>query len=145
MAQTKSKERVRKYGEVFTGQKTVDEMCDMLEAEDMFQPSATYLEPACGEGVFVLEILRRKFARCKSRGDFTVALKSVYAMDILADNVETTIQNVIALCDQYFEPTKAEMKIINDHIIQADSLKIMKMMNECPNCGADMTGGDGNG
>ena len=82
------------------------------------------------EGVFVVEVLRRKFSRCKKRADFTTALRSVYAMELLPDNVEKTIKNVQNLCVEHFKPTKAEMQIINDHIIQADALKVMRMIAE---------------
>ena len=63
---TKSKERVAKYGEVFTPQHIVKDMCDMLEKENpgAFDPERTFLEPSCGDGAFILEILRRKFSLC---------------------------------------------------------------------------------
>lgn len=127
------RERVRKYGEVFTPEWMVEKMLDALEAQDnpdAFEPETTFLEPSCGEGVFVVEILRRKFARCKKRSDYTTALRSVYAMELLADNVEITIKNVEALCEEYFKPTKKELEIIRDHIIQADSLKVLRMIND---------------
>ena len=107
----------------------MDLMCDALP-EEAWEPDKTFLEPTCGEGVFVVEVLRRKFSRCKKRADFTTALRSVYAMELLPDNVEQTIQNVTDLCMKHFKPTKAEMQIINDHIIQADALKVMKMIND---------------
>lgn len=123
-------EKVKKFGEVFTPVKTVRDMCDMLETESpgCFEPGRTFLEPACGEGAFVAEILRRKFDRCKRRRDYTVALESVYGFEIQADNVEKCIQNLTILCCQYFKPTKAEEQIISDHIIQCDGLKVMKML-----------------
>lgn len=124
--------RIRKFGEVFTPQWIVDKMCDELlnENPDCFQPGTTFLEPTCGEGIFVVEILRRKFANCQTRADYTTSLKSVYAMEIQADNVEKTIQNVTALCNEHFKPTKQELEIIKDHVIQADALKVVKMMND---------------
>lgn len=127
-------ERVKKFGEVFTPVKTVREMCDMLEAEnpgeDVFAPDTTFLEPACGDGAFVLEILRRKFERCRVRVDYRKALESVYGFEIQADNVAKCIENVKALCSEYFRPTQGEMRIISDHIIQCDSLKVMKLLAE---------------
>lgn len=122
-------ERVLKYGEVFTPQWVVDMMCDNLP-QTAFDPKSTFLEPTCGEGVFVVEILRRKFARCKKRADFTTALESVYAMEILPDNVQITIQNVKSLCFEYFSTTKAELETIENHVIQADALKVMRMIND---------------
>lgn len=121
------KERVQKYGEVFTPQYIVDKMCDALPA-DAFLPHRTFLEPACGDGVFVLEILRRKFANCKYRADYTASIESVYAMEIQEQNVTATIENIIALCQQHFKPTKRDLEIINDHVILCDSLKVMKLL-----------------
>lgn len=123
-------EKVKKFGEVFTPGKTVRDMCDMLEAESpgCFEPARTFLEPACGDGAFVTEILRRKFDRCKRRRDYTVALESVYGFEIQADNVDRCIQNWTILCCQYFKPTKEELQIISDHIIQCDGLKVMRML-----------------
>ena len=129
---TKSYERVHKFGEVFTPTWCVKDMCDMLEREapDAFEPDRTFLEPACGEGVFLLEILRRKFSRCRRRSDYTTALRSVYAMELQADNVEISIANVTELCGQYIKLSRQEQGIIRDHIIQADSLKVMGMMRD---------------
>lgn len=137
-------ERVKHFGEVFTPQWMVDQMCDLLQEQnpeqDVFAPETTFLEPTCGDGVFIMEILRRKFSRCKSRADYTAALRSVYGMELQADNVKATIERVTALCREHFSPTRKELDIINDHIIQADSLKIMKMMND-----PRLKGGDGDG
>ena len=123
------RDRVRKYGEVFTPAWVVNMMCDNLP-EEAWEPGATFLEPTCGDGAFVVEILRRKFARCEKRSDFTDALCSVYAMEIQADNVKKCIDNVVTLCCEFFVPTKKEIGIINDHVIQADALKVMRMMND---------------
>lgn len=105
-------------------------MCDELEHSDSeaFAPERTFLEPTCGDGVFVEEILRRKFENCKTRKDYTTAIDSVYAMEIQADNVQKTIERVTAFCKQYFKPTKDEIAMINDHVIQCDSLKVMKLL-----------------
>ena len=126
----RQRDRVRKYGEVFTPQWLVDEMCDMLEAESpgCYRPETTFLEPTCGDGVFVLEILRRKFTNCRKRSDYTAAIESVWAMELQSDNVEKTIANVTALCREHFTPTRAELQTINDHVIQCDSLKVMKLL-----------------
>lgn len=128
--QIKSKQRVRDYAEVFTNQREVTAMCDMLPPE-MFMPEPTFLEPCCGEGIFVLEILRRKFKNCKKRSEFKTALKSVWAMEIQKDNVDISIENVKKLCETEFnlKLTKDEKEIIENHIIQADSLKVMNMLS----------------
>jgi len=123
--------RDRTDTEVFTPEWLVKDMCDMLESEtlkDAFAIERTFLEPACGDGNFVVEILRRKLERCVMRQDYTVALKSVYGMDIQADNIAECIRRVTELCEKYFKPTKEELQIINDHYIMCDSLKVMRMM-----------------
>lgn len=125
-------ERIRKYGEVFTPDWMVANMCDMLEAESpgAFSPEKTFLEPTCGDGAFVVEILRRKFQNCHRRDDFTTAISSVYGLEIQADNVAECIRRVTVLCEEYFKPTKADLLIINDHFIMCDSLKVMRMMSD---------------
>lgn len=126
------REKIAQFGEVFTPDWVVRDMCDMLEREspDAFDLGKTFLEPTCGEGVFVCEILRRKFTRCRTRSDYTTALRSVYAMELQADNVAKTIQAVTELCEATFRLTKADRKIIKSHIIQADALKVMQMIND---------------
>ena len=113
---------------MFTAEREVKAMCDLIPNDIWNSVGSTFLEPACGGGVFILEILKRKFEKCKTRRDYTVALQSVYGMDIQSDNVETCINNIINLCERTFKITKAEKEIIKNHIIQADSLKVMQMI-----------------
>jgi len=100
----KSVERVRDLGEVFTPIDTVVAMLDMLP-DEMWRvhPSPTFLEPACGDGNFLVEILARKLARVTCLHEAVElpagsdnlaiafhsleALASVYAVDISVDNV----------------------------------------------------------
>lgn len=136
---TSSSGRDRTATEVFTPEWLVKDMCDMLEREnpeeDVFSPWHTFLEPSCGDGNFVLEILRRKFQRCTCRQDYTTALESVYGLELQADNVSECIRRVTELARQYFKPTKDELQIINDHYIMCDSLKVMRMIERM---GGDM-------
>ena len=100
----KSDERVRDLGEVFTPNATVQAMLDLLPAKMWdAHPSPTFLEPACGDGNFLVAILDRKleqvardFAKGKlSAGDTPEAaqfhaleaLASIYAVDISSDNI----------------------------------------------------------
>lgn len=129
MKQIKSKERVDKFAEVFTAQREVEAMCDLLP-DEMWSPETTYLEPTCGEGVFLLEILRRKFKNCKTRKDYSIAVSSIWGMDIQQDNVEITISNLLKLCQEYFMPSKTDIDTLNNHIIMCDSLKVLKLLNE---------------
>ena len=64
--QVKSKQRVADHGEVFTAEREVKAMCDLVGnmCEDY---SKRFLEPACGDGNFLAEILSRKFASIKKK------------------------------------------------------------------------------
>lgn len=135
MGQTENltkEERIRKFGEVFTPPEIVEQMLDMLEQEspDCFAPGTTYLEPTCGEGIFVCGVLQRKFANCTTDAERRLAIRSVWAMELQADNVEKTIKAVTELCEGVLRLTKADLETIKDHVIQADALKVMKMMND---------------
>lgn len=84
----KSKQRVKDFAEVFTPKHIVKDMCDLVPEEMWINIDTTFLEPACGTGNFLVEILERKFKLCQSWEDGLRALKSIYGMDIQADNVE---------------------------------------------------------
>lgn len=92
MARKRQKsERVSKYGEVFTPEWLVKDMCDLVEREsgDAFQVlTKTFLEPSCGNGNFLVEILRRKLLLCNSPNDGLVALSTIFGVELLPDNVE---------------------------------------------------------
>ena len=57
--QVKSKQRVADHGEVFTAEREVKAMCDLVKPETE-RIDSRFLEPACGEGAFLTEILRRQ-------------------------------------------------------------------------------------
>lgn len=125
-------EKIRRFGEVFTPQKIVEMMMDMLESESpgAFEPGTTFLEPTCGEGVFVCEVLRRKFANCKTDAERRTAIGSVWAMELQEDNVKKTIRAVTELCEGVLRLNRKDRETIRDHVIQADALKVMRMMND---------------
>ena len=92
--QIKSKERVAEHGEVFTNEREVNAMLDLVKDETE-RIESRFLEPACGDGNFLIEILRRKLAVVKrqygrSRSDYEkysiLALSSIYGVDIMEDN-----------------------------------------------------------
>lgn len=58
-SQVKTKERVRQHGEVFTAEREVNAMLDLVKHEAS-NIDSTFLEPACGDGNFLAEILSRK-------------------------------------------------------------------------------------
>lgn len=60
-AQVKSKQRVQEHGEVFANEREVNVMLDMVKQETE-RIESRFLEPACGDGNFLAEVLRRKLA-----------------------------------------------------------------------------------
>ena len=65
-SQTKSKERVRERSEVFTAEREVKSMCDLVKNETE-RIDSRFLEPACGDGNFLAEILTRKLEVVKRK------------------------------------------------------------------------------
>lgn len=98
----KSKDRVKKHGEVFTPDWVVKEMCDLVGEEGAWDNiDNTFLEPAAGTGNFVVEILRRKLSKCSSGDEKLRALKSVYAIELLQDNVDEMKARVRAIMSEH--------------------------------------------
>ena len=64
--QIKSKERVAAHGEVFTNPREVNAMLDLVKQETE-RIDSRFLEPACGDGNFLIEILCRKLSICEER------------------------------------------------------------------------------
>ena len=93
--QVKSKQRVAERGEVFTAEREVNAMLDLVKQETQ-RIDSRFLEPACGDGNFLVEILRRKLAVVKANykknpADYekysVIAVTSIYGVDIMQDNV----------------------------------------------------------
>lgn len=108
--QVKSKQRVFDHGEVFTAEREVNAMLDLVKPETE-RIDSRFLEPACGEGAFLIEILRRKLEVVKSRYgkspyDYeryaVLAVTSIYGVDILQDNVEICRQRLYELWDKAY-------------------------------------------
>ena len=57
--QTKSKDRIADFGEVFTAEREVNAMLDLVKQETE-RIDSRFLEPACGDGNFLAEVLKRK-------------------------------------------------------------------------------------
>ena len=109
--QVKSKERVADYGEVFTAEREVKAMCDLVQ--DMCdQVDKTFLEPACGDGNFLAEILDRKLARVKKDAKADAiqwewlsirAVASLYGVDIMQDNAEECRERLFKQWDKAYK------------------------------------------
>ncbi len=95
----KSKRRVKDFGEVFTPESIVQQMCDLCEP-DISAIDKKVFEPTCGNGNFLVEILRRKLRRINQvdnpRFDLEViwSLSNIYGVDIQPDNVQEARQRL---------------------------------------------------
>ncbi|MGE0903381.1 hypothetical protein [Dehalococcoides mccartyi] len=109
--QVKSKQRVAEHGEVFTAEREVKAMCDLVKQETE-RIDSRFLEPACGDGNFLSEILSRKLSVVrkkykKSPIDYEknaiLALSSIYGVDILLDNAIACRERLLAIWDKEYK------------------------------------------
>lgn len=106
--QIKSKKRVRDHGEVFTAEREVKAMCDLIP-----EWTGNVLEPACGNGNFLVEIARRKLAVGMTPDE---AASTIFGIDILQDNVEETRARLL-------EVLPGSEEILKRNIVCGDFLK----------------------
>ncbi|MBR0038406.1 MAG: hypothetical protein IJP71_00200 [Lachnospiraceae bacterium] len=109
--QIKSKKRVSDHGEVFTNEREVNAMLDLVKDETL-RIDSRFLEPACGDGNFLIEILKRKIdvVNKKYKKDekewekqSLVAIMSCYGVELLQDNVEACIDRLYSFWEKEYE------------------------------------------
>jgi hypothetical protein len=146
--QVVSKERVSNHGEVFTSTREVNAMLDLVKQETE-RIDSRFLEPACGHGNFLTEILRRKLSIVeakygKNQTDFEryaiLAISSIYGIDILEDNVRDCRKRLFDIFDDCYtrlfrENSKQECRIsaeyiLGKNIIWGDALSLTRVDDE---------------
>lgn len=112
-AQIKSKARVSAHGEVFTNEREVNAMLDLVKHETE-RIDSRFLEPACGDGNFLAEILRRKLAVCHDlvkqkkstqleyEKNLVLAVSSIYGIEILPDNAKACRERLFLIAEQAY-------------------------------------------
>lgn len=142
-SQVKSKQRIRDHGEVFTAEREVKAMCDLVKDETE-RIDSRFLEPACGNGNFLVEILKRKLSTVKklyksNTYDYerysVLATTSIYGVDILADNAEECRKRLFDLWDKEYknvckktandETRKSIQYIFSKNILCGNALTLM--------------------
>ena len=111
--QVKSRERVQQHGEVFTNEREVNAMLDLVKHETE-RIDSRFLEPACGDGNFLAEILRRKLQVCRNfveqkkstqleyEKNAVLAVSSIYGIELLPDNATTCRERLFRIfSDEY--------------------------------------------
>ena len=112
LSQVKSRQRVIAHGEVFTAEREVKAMCDLV-ADECERIDSRFLEPACGDGNFLAEVLNRKLATAQKkygtpllRPDYERwsinAVMSLYGVELLPDNALACRERLFAIWNKAY-------------------------------------------
>ena len=148
MTQVKSKQRVAEHGEVFTSLREVNAMLDLVKQETE-RIESRFLEPACGNGNFLAEILRRKLAVVKARygknaPDYeryaVIAVTSIYGVELLYDNTDECRKRLFEIFNKEYtanckkeandETREAVRYILSHNILCGDALTMKTAIGE---------------
>ena len=142
--QVKSKQRVADHGEVFTAEREVKAMCDLVNQETE-RVDSRFLEPACGDGNFLAEILKRKLQSSQMKRykrspydwerNSLLALGSIYGVDLLIDNCFSCRERLYSIWNAEYkkvckkecnDETRASAKFILElNIVCGNALTLM--------------------
>lgn len=132
----KSKKRVADHGEVFTPAWLVEAMLDLVRGETE-RIDSRFLEQACGDGNFLMQILRRKLAAVQlgySKSDFErrhyalLALMCLYGIELLTDNIVECRANLLAIFAEYLtvapsdDVYRAAFYVLSQNLVHGDAL-----------------------
>lgn len=104
-------ERHRITQEDFTPQSVVDAMLAKLSDDVFTDFSKTVLDPSCGIGNFLVEILKRRLENCSSSDDAILAMKTLFGVELMADNVEECRERLYALVVEKFPAIVDDEKV----------------------------------
>lgn len=146
--QIKSRQRVVDHGEVFTPDWLVNDMLDLVKQETE-RIDSRFLEPACGTGNFLVEILRRKLAVVENRYKknqleyeryAVIAVSSIYGIDLLQDNIEEARERLFNIFNAQYtslynnnckeECRKSIKFILKRNILSGDALTLQTNNNK---------------
>lgn len=145
MSLVKSKQRVADHGEVFTPAWMVEAMLDLVKGETE-RIDSRFLEPACGDGNFLVQILRRKLAAVElkyGKSDFErrhyalLGLMCLYGIELLTDNIADCRANLLAIFAEYLklDPSddlyRAAFHVLSQNLVHGDALT-MRVQGDLP-------------
>ena len=134
----KSRQRVSDHGEVFTPSWMVAEMLGLVQSETE-RIDSRFLEPACGSGNFLKNVLLQKFQTVQSKfgkSEFEkkhnalFALMCIYGIELLKDNVEECRSILLSQFINFLNLEKddkfvnAAVRVLQSNIIQGDALTL---------------------
>jgi len=136
MSLLKSKQRVADHGEVFTPPWMVEAMLDLVKDETE-RIDSRFLEPACGSGNFLVQVLRRKLAAVErkfGKSDFErrhyalLALMCIYGIELLADNIAECRANMLEILADHLNLEesddfyRAASYVLSQNLVHGDAL-----------------------
>ncbi len=139
MSLVKSAQRVADHGEVFTPAWMVEAMLDLVKDETE-RIDSRFLEPACGSGNFLVQILRRKLAAVElkyGRSDFErrhyalLGLMCIYGIELLPDNIKECRENLLEIFAEYLnldesdDLYRAASYVLSQNLVHGDAMKML--------------------
>lgn len=119
-SQTKSSQRVKHFGEVFTPAELVKEMLDMVPETVWRDEAKTFIDPACGNGNFLVEIFLKRLHSGISPQN---AAKTLYGIDIMEDNIKEAKERIISYCRENNLYTNELESILDKNIVLSNALE----------------------
>ncbi len=135
----KSKQRVTEHGEVFTPAWMVEAMLDLVK-EDTERIDSRFLEPACGSGNFLVQVLRRKLVAVElkfGKSEFEkhhyalFGLMCIYGVELLSDNIAECRFNLLEIFVEYLsleeddDLYRAAFYVLSQNLVHGDALTML--------------------
>ena len=139
MELVRSKQRVADHGEVFTPAWMVEAMLDLVD-EETARIDSRFLEPACGSGNFLVQVLRRKLVAVELKfgnSDFErchyalLGLMCIYGIELLPDNIAECHENLLEIFAEYLhleesdDLYRAAAYVLSQNLIHGDALTML--------------------
>lgn len=139
MSLVKSKQRVADYGEVFTPPWMVEAMLDLVKGETE-RIDSRFLEPACGSGNFLVQVLRRKLAAVElkyGKSEFEKrhfalhGLMCIYGVELLPDNIVECRDNLLDVFAEYLRIDETDDLyrvanfVLSQNLVHGDALTML--------------------
>lgn len=136
---TKSKQRVADHGEVFTPEWMVEAMLDLVKSESE-RIDSRFLEPACGDGNFLVKVLQRKLSAVElkyGKSDFErrqfalLGVMCIYGIELLPDNIASCRANLLAIFAEYLNLSpsddlyQAAFFVLSQNLVHGDAMKML--------------------
>ena len=140
----KSKQRVTEHGEVFTPAWMVEAMLDLVK-EETERIDSRFLEPACGSGNFLVQVLRRKLVAVElkfGKSEFEkhhyalFGLMCIYGVELLSDNIAECRYNLLEIFAEYLsleeddDLYRAAFYVLSQNLVHGDALTMLSNTGE---------------